>query len=679
MATNGPGAQYTFCTTYDAATRAAQVLSASSTIILHCQGRDLGLPDGELSIIALSDPAASEVFLLDVLLLCDKHNPALAPLFSLLERPDITKLVWDGRTYLLEIADTYGVLLQGVIDLQLVEVSTRGKKSEKNLRAQHTMRYFKCVADVLGAASTIPDDIHRLMGLNHCLALFQSGATEKGTYAPAAALHKKHGSAMWLLRPFPDDLQRHCVYNVKLISLIYARFRAKSKYLQHPEELKQMTTRYMEAYPTRELRALHVPLDLDKFLPLEVLTPCPRNTRRYKCVRCERMLIPASFPQHPVSDDDKDERCRLCTLLVLRCSKVKVKPGPVTGVSTAGLSYTLVSTYEQANAAAVALARHPTIILDCEGQDFGSSKGILSILSIGSYPPSDTIYLFDILALRDKHNPFLAPLLSLLRNPNINKLVWDGRSDFLELALTYDITIEGVLDIQLAEVMQRPTYLNTHSLTYFTKSKAVMKDIRNNPRLLDGIHRLLGLDSCAANLRVINALGGKDPAVTNLHRTDGGSMWLHRPLPAMLLDYAAHDIWLISRVADVLLPRVSVEQLREASARYMRVYPTREAKEAHVPLELSKFVPLDVVDAPLPGAPRYYCARCERTLSLSCFGTRQTPTEEAEGDSDTPVNVCSTVLTGPAFQRWTVCHLCVLIACRNLEVQTGPWEWTPLL
>ncbi|RPD55489.1 hypothetical protein L227DRAFT_510071 [Lentinus tigrinus ALCF2SS1-6] len=351
MATNGPGAQYTFCTTYDAATRAAQVLSASSTIILHCQGRDLGLPDGELSIIALSDPAASEVFLLDVLLLCDKHNPALAPLFSLLERPDITKLVWDGRTYLLEIADTYGVLLQGVIDLQLVEVSTRGKKSEKNLRAQHTMRYFK----------------------------------------------------------------------------------------------------------------------------------------------------------------------------------------------------------------------------------------------------------------------------------------------------------------------------------------SVMKDIRNNPRLLDGIHRLLGLDSCAANLRVINALGGKDPAVTNLHRTDGGSMWLHRPLPAMLLDYAAHDIWLISRVADVLLPRVSVEQLREASARYMRVYPTREAKEAHVPLELSKFVPLDVVDAPLPGAPRYYCARCERTLSLSCFGTRQTPTEEAEGDSDTPVNVCSTVLTGPAFQRWTVCHLCVLIACRNLEVQTGPWEWTPLL
>ncbi|RPD67755.1 hypothetical protein L226DRAFT_576982 [Lentinus tigrinus ALCF2SS1-7] len=102
----------------------------------------------------------------------------------------------------------------------------------------------------------------------------------------------------------------------------------------------------------------------------------------------------------------------------------------------AGLSYTLVSTYEQANTA----------------EYFCISKGILSI---GSYPLLDTIYLFDILALCG--------------------LVWDRRSDF-ELVLIYDVTIEGMLDIQLAEVMQRPTCLNTHSLTYFVKSKG-MKDL----------------------------------------------------------------------------------------------------------------------------------------------------------------------------------------------------------
>ena len=169
-------------------------------------------------------------------------------------------------------------------------------------------------------------------------------------------------------------------------------------------------------------------------------------------------------------------------------------------------------------------------------------------------------------------------------------------------------------------------------------------------------------------------------AVTNLHRTDGGSLWLTRPLPAMLLHYAAHDIRLISRVAEVLLPRVDVQRLREASARYMRVYATRAAKEAHVPLELSKFVPLDVIDAPPPDAPRYLCARCKRMLSLQCFGVRSG--EEGGGDVDastSTISVHNVQSSWTTLQRWTVCHLCVLLACRNSEVQTGPWGWTALL
>ena len=171
-------------------------------------------------------------------------------------------------------------------------------------------------------------------------------------------------------------------------------------------------------------------------------------------------------------------------------------------------------------------------------------------------------------------------------------------------------------------------------------------------------------------------------AVTNLHRTDGGSLWLTRPLPAMLLHYAAHDIRLISRVAEILLPRVDVQRLREASARYMRVYPSREAKEAHVPLGLSKFVPLDVIDAPPPLAPRYPCARCKRMLSVLCFSVKSGPEEEGDVDvnaSTSTINMHNVQSSWSTPQRWTVCHLCVLLACRNSEVQTGPWGWTALL
>ena len=303
-----------------------------------------------------------------------------------------------------------------------------------------------------------------------------------------------------------------------MTSLIYARFQAKGKYLKHPDKLREMTTRYMEVYPTRELRARHVNLDLYKFLPLEVLTPSSTDMQRYKCEYCERMLVPASFPQHAADHRDSDQtlepftRCRLCTLLCPSGPKPQTDtcPAALGMVKTTSMPYMLVSTYEQAKAAANALAGYSTLILDCEGQDFGSSHGVLSIVSIGGYPVSDTVYLFDVLALREKHNPLLGPLLSILRNPYINKLVWDGRSDFLELALSYDITVEGVLDMQLAEVMQRSTDLNSHSLAYFRKSKPMMADIRRNPRLLEGIHRLLGLDHCADILHIVDALGGKD-------------------------------------------------------------------------------------------------------------------------------------------------------------------------
>ncbi|TFK80694.1 hypothetical protein K466DRAFT_503440 [Polyporus arcularius HHB13444] len=161
-------ARSTLCTTYDAAAHAASQLSSHSILILYCQGRELGLPDGELSIVALSDAAASHVFLFDVLALSDKYNPTLSPLFSLLHRRDITKIVWDCRTYLLELADTYGVLLQGVIDLQLLEVSTRGN-NEKSLRVQHTTRHFRRIID---SGLTPPGDIHKLLGLDHCGGLY---------------------------------------------------------------------------------------------------------------------------------------------------------------------------------------------------------------------------------------------------------------------------------------------------------------------------------------------------------------------------------------------------------------------------------------------------------------------------------------------------------------------------
>ena len=95
-------------------------------------------------------------------------------------------------------------------------------------------------------------------------------------------------------------------------------------------------------------------------------------------------------------------------------------------------------------------------------------------------------------------------------------------------------------------------------------------------------------------------------------------------------------------------------------------------KELHVPLDLAKFVPLDVLHAPTPDSPRYRCSRCERMLSLPCFFTRS-----VELSPDGEVSECLDG-QGRMQQRMPLCRLCVLIARRNAS--DGMWlgDWVYL-
>ena len=168
---------YKLCSTYEDALAAACDLARSSTLILDCEGLELGMPGGALSIIAVGDPSAACVYLVDALALPDPHHPLLAPLLLLLARPDVTKLVWDGRADFREVADAYGILMNGVLDLQLVEVAQRramrGKKDRKSQRAKHTLDYFKNMQEDLELQPGALSGVHRVYGLDHCARLFQ--------------------------------------------------------------------------------------------------------------------------------------------------------------------------------------------------------------------------------------------------------------------------------------------------------------------------------------------------------------------------------------------------------------------------------------------------------------------------------------------------------------------------
>ena len=173
---SSPDTRFTLCTTYEEAASAIVELSWDTPVILKCYGESLGMPEGTLSIITLSDASASRIFLFDVLALSDLHHPLIAPLLSLLEGKDVMKIVWDGRCDSFEIADTYGTLLGGVLDLQIVEAAERRRHQHRKLdssRWKHTLDYFKSMREELGEDPSVLDGVHRLYTPKECATALQ--------------------------------------------------------------------------------------------------------------------------------------------------------------------------------------------------------------------------------------------------------------------------------------------------------------------------------------------------------------------------------------------------------------------------------------------------------------------------------------------------------------------------
>lgn len=161
----------TLIRTYEAAAEAVPVLThGPRVLIVDCEGHELGRPHGALTLISLGTHDASQIFLLDVLELPDRSHPSLASLLSLLSNKDILKVFWDGRTDVLEIRETYGIAVEGVLDLQVVEVVSRIQRRSANLKLKDLAgRYFRPIKKEVLADPTAFEGIYQLMGLDMCM------------------------------------------------------------------------------------------------------------------------------------------------------------------------------------------------------------------------------------------------------------------------------------------------------------------------------------------------------------------------------------------------------------------------------------------------------------------------------------------------------------------------------
>jgi len=90
-----------------------KMISASDEpfILLDTEGRDLGSPNGRLSLIQLG--LGTTTYLVDAL----SYPAAIPKLKRYLESPHLRKYVWDGRSDYSELQHGHGVTLKGVVDL----------------------------------------------------------------------------------------------------------------------------------------------------------------------------------------------------------------------------------------------------------------------------------------------------------------------------------------------------------------------------------------------------------------------------------------------------------------------------------------------------------------------------------------------------------------------------------
>ena len=137
-------------------------------LVLDCEGHNLGVSSGTLSVIVLrSATPDARTYLIDV----PHLSPAsLQPVLDLLRAPAIRKVVFDGRMDFSALHHhALRAELRNVLDLQLVDVMSRFARGETGETQRRRLRSF-LKTDELHTRPRLHAQVHRLSSLDGCIA-----------------------------------------------------------------------------------------------------------------------------------------------------------------------------------------------------------------------------------------------------------------------------------------------------------------------------------------------------------------------------------------------------------------------------------------------------------------------------------------------------------------------------
>ena len=142
-------------------------LQGCSTLILDCEGLQLGQRGGSLSLVTLRTTAPSPIrtYIIDITSL---PRTALQPVFDILRSPTACKVLFDGRMDYSALYHEYGVELTNLLDVQLVDVASRQTRGEGQAAQFRRLQKYLPYINLHSNIETY-QQVHKLSGLNECV------------------------------------------------------------------------------------------------------------------------------------------------------------------------------------------------------------------------------------------------------------------------------------------------------------------------------------------------------------------------------------------------------------------------------------------------------------------------------------------------------------------------------
>lgn len=264
--------QYILCDDPTSVAAAVTVMNASNVIFLDCEGHTLGSPGGRLSLINCR--ASGQSFLIDVEQMTQSNfRDHLSPLFEVLSDPARPKVVYDGRMDFAELYHGQGVHLHNVLDLQVVDITSRTRRGLEKADQMARLRTYIPKWE-WSRHQAWYKDVHKLNGLFASLKEFGIEFDRGG----------KVSHEHWMDRPLDAKLLDYAERDLRAIETLFHRF-TQEGYIDSLETIAQ-SQRYIEVW----IAGRPPKCTGHGLLPLNLIYPIQHPVGDFICRGCKRSL-----------------------------------------------------------------------------------------------------------------------------------------------------------------------------------------------------------------------------------------------------------------------------------------------------------------------------------------------------------------------------------------------------